>query len=238
MISAAIRLSTKLASHRRFGLISTLVITLVGLIIRFGNLANPRLLIFDETYYVKDAYTLGLFGSERNWQADANADFEMGNLSGFLDTAAYVVHPPFGKWVIWLGMQLFGADSAFGWRFATALLGTLMIPLVIIIARRLIGSNFFAAVAGLMMALEGLSITLSRTAILDGILAFFALLAFYFVIRDQEAWERRLRHARSNGLVIRGWLLLAGIALGLAIGVKWSGLYFLAALGIYTFIWI
>ena len=135
MISAAIRLSTKLSSHRRFGLISTLVVTLVGLIIRFGNLANPRLLIFDETYYVKDAYTLGLFGSERNWQADANADFEMGNLSGFLDTAAYVVHPPFGKWVIWLGMQLFGADSAFGWRFATALLGTLMIPLVIIIAR-------------------------------------------------------------------------------------------------------
>ena len=236
MISAAIRVSTKLASHRRFGLLSTLVITLVGLIIRFGNLANPRLLIFDETYYVKDAYTLGLFGSERNWQAGANAEFEMGNLSGFLDTAAYVVHPPLGKWVIWLGMQLFGADSAFGWRFATALLGTLMIPLVILIARRLIGSNFFAAVAGLMMALEGLSITLSRTAILDGILAFFALLAFYFVIRDQEAWERRLRHARSNGLVIRGWLLLAGIALGLAIGVKWSGLYFLAAFGIYTFI--
>ena len=72
------------------------------LIIRFGNLANPRLLIFDETYYVKDAYTLGLFGSERNWQAGANAEFEMGNLSGFLDTAAYVVHPPLGKWVICL----------------------------------------------------------------------------------------------------------------------------------------
>lgn len=236
MISAAIRVSTKLGNHRRFGLVSTLVITLIGLLVRFANLANPRLLVFDETYYVKDAYTLGLFGSERNWQAGANASFEMGNFSGFLDAAAYVVHPPFGKWIIWLGMQLFGADSAFGWRFATALLGTLMIPLVILIARRLIGSNFFAAAAGLMMALEGISITLSRTAILDGILAFFALLAFYFVVRDESAWRERLRRTRSNALVIRGWLLLAGVALGLATSVKWSGLYFLAAFGLYTFV--
>ena len=236
MISAAIRVSTKLANHRRFGLVSTIGITLIGLIIRFANLANPRLLVFDETYYVKDAYTLGLFGSERNWQAGADADFAMGNLSGFLDTAAYVVHPPLGKWLIWLGMQLFGADSAFGWRFATALLGTLMIPLVILIARRLIGSNFFAAVAGLMMALEGISITLSRIAILDGMLAFFALLGFYFVVRDESAWRKRLRRTRSDALVLRGWLLLAGVSLGLAASVKWSGLYFLAAFGLYTFL--
>lgn len=205
-------------------------------LIRFANLANPKVLVFDETYYVKDAFTLGLFGSERQWPKDANPAFESGDLSGFLDAAAYVVHPPFGKWVIWLGMQLFGADSSFGWRFSTALLGTLMVPLVILIARKLIGSNFFAAVAGFFMALEGLSITLSRTAILDGILAFFVLLGFYFIVIDGERWRQRLRFTRSTALVLRPWLLAAGVSLGLATSVKWSGLYFLAGFGLYTFV--
>ena len=236
MITAAIKLSTKWSGHSRFGWLSTLVITFIGAVIRFANLANPRVLVFDETYYVKDAYTLGLFGSERKWSEDPNPAFEAGDLSGFLDAAAYVVHPPLGKWVIWLGLQLFGADSSFGWRFATALLGTLMIPLVILIARKLIGSNFFAAIAGLFMALEGLSVVLSRTAILDGILAFFVLVGFYFIVLDTEKWRKKLRSTLSNQLVFRPWLLAAGLALGLASGVKWSGLYFLAALGLYTFI--
>jgi len=131
-----------MASHRWFAPISTLLITALAAIIRIANLANPRLLVFDETYYVKDAYTLGLFGSERNWQDNPNPDFENGILSGYLEGAAYVVHPPFGKWIIWSGLELFGADSSFGWRIATAVLGVLMVPLVILIARRLIGSNF------------------------------------------------------------------------------------------------
>jgi len=236
VITASIKLATRWSGHSRFGWLTTLVITFIGAVLRFANLANPKVLVFDETYYVKDAYTLGLFGSERKWPENANAAFEAGDISGFLDSAAYVVHPPFGKWVIWLGMQPFGAESPFGWRFATALLGTLMIPLVIVIARKLIGSNFFAAVAGLLMALEGLSITLSRTAILDGILAFFVVLGFYFTILDGEQWRQRLRSTRSSSLMLRPWLLAAGLTLGLAISVKWSGLYFLAAFGLYTLV--
>ena len=46
-----------MASHRWFAPISTLLITALAAIIRIANLANPRLLVFDETYYVKDAYT-------------------------------------------------------------------------------------------------------------------------------------------------------------------------------------
>ena len=225
-----------MASHRWFAPISTLLITALAAIIRIANLANPRLLVFDETYYVKDAYTLGLFGSERNWQDNPNPDFESGILSGYLEGAAYVVHPPFGKWIIWSGLELFGADSSFGWRIATAVLGVLMVPLVILIARRLIGSNFFAAIAGLFMALEGLSITLARTAILDSNLAFFALLGFYFILLDTQAWSSRLQKTKSSALRFRPWLLLAGISLGLATGIKWSGLYFLAVFGLYTFV--
>ena len=209
---------------------------MIGAAIRFGNLMNPQSLVFDETYYVKDAFTLGLFGSERDWVNDPNPAFESGDLFGYLETAAYVVHPPIGKWVIWFGLEVFGADSTLGWRFSVALLGTLAIPIVIATAKLLIGNRFFALIAGLFLALEGLAIVMSRTAILDGILMFFVLAGFYFIVLDLNWWRARLNSTRSNALAIRPWLLPAGIFLGLATGVKWSGLYFLAAFGLYTFV--
>ena len=236
MIAQAVNLAGALSRSRLFYPLGILAITLLGALIRFGNLTNPQALIFDETYYVKDAFTLGLFGSEREWVDDPNPAFEAGDLSGYLTEAAYVVHPPIGKWVIWLSMELFGADSTLGWRFSVALLGTLAIPLVIAIAHRLIGNKFFALLTGLFLAIEGLAIVMSRTAILDGILMFFVLLGFYFIARDLDYWRSRMNRLQSNALAIRPWLIPAGISLGLATGVKWSGLYFLAFFGLYTFV--
>ena len=244
MIYGLLTLTKLAAASRWFYPISTLLITALGALLRFGNLANPQLLVFDETYYVKDAYTLGLFGHEKQWPDGANAVFESGDVSGYLQDGAYVVHPPVGKWIIWLGMQLFGADSSFGWRFSVALLGTLAIPLIIAAARLLIGNRVFAALAGLFLAIEGQSIVMSRTSILDGILAFFVLLAFYFLLRDRAAVSRRLNQAalmkRDFVLSPRPWLWAMALTLGVACSVKWSGLYFLAAFGLYSFIadWI
>ncbi len=244
MIYGLLTLTKLAAASRWFYPISTLLITALGALLRFGNLANPQLLVFDETYYVKDAYTLGLFGHEKQWPDGANAAFESGDVSGYLQDGAYVVHPPVGKWIIWLGMQLFGADSSFGWRFSVALLGTLAIPLIIAAARLLIGNRVFAALTGLFLAIEGQSIVMSRTSILDGILAFFVLLAFYFLLRDRAAISRRLNQAalmkRDFVLSPRPWLWAMALTLGVACSVKWSGLYFLAAFGLYSFIadWI
>jgi dolichyl-phosphate-mannose--protein O-mannosyl transferase len=231
-----VNLANALSRSRYFYPLGILLITLLGGAIRFLNLSNPKELIFDETYYVKDAFTLGLFGSERNWEEDPNPAFEAGDLSGYLETGAYVVHPPIGKWVIWAGLELIGPASSLGWRFSVALLGTLAIPLLIAIANRLIGNKFFALLAGLFLALEGLAIVMSRTAILDGILMFFVLLGFWFIVLDLHWWRARLNRLRSNSLTLRPWLIPAGIAFGLAAGVKWSGLYFLAFFGIFTFI--
>ena len=224
-----------ISQSRYFYPLGILAITLLGAVIRFGNLSNPQVLMFDETYYVKDALTLGLYGSERDWVEDANPQFESGDFSGILDAAAYVVHPPIGKWVIYLGMLLFGAESSFGWRFSVALLGTLAVPLVITIAKQLIGNRVFALLAGLFLALEGLAIAMSRTAILDGILSFFVLCGFYFVVKDLHYWRQRLNKTHSSSLVLRPYLLPAAVFFGLAMGVKWSGLYFLAFFGLYTF---
>lgn len=217
-------------------LVGGLLITALGGLIRFVNIANPAALVFDETYYVKDAYTLGLFGSERVWPEDANLSFEAGDTDVYETAGSYVVHPPFGKWVIWLGLRLFGADSTVGWRFAVALLGTLAIPLMIAIARRLTASKKFALFAGLLLALEGVSIVLSRTAILDGILTFFVMLGLLVTIQADWAWRRATVLADAAPIRIQPWLITLGVVMGLASSVKWSGLYFLAAFGIYTFL--
>ncbi len=192
MVSKLTKLLGRLSLSRHFTWASTLAITALAALLRFLNLANPPELVFDETYYVKDAYTLGLYGSERVWPENANPDFEAGNLEVYTTDPSYVVHPPLGKWIIWLGLNLFGADSSFSWRFSTALLGTLAIPLIILIARQLTKSPLFSAIAGLLLAIEGQSIVLARTAILDGILTFFVLLSLFFLIKAIEAQRKRI----------------------------------------------
>ena len=236
MISALNRFALRVHSSRSLTVLAGLAITALGALLRFGNNANPATLVFDETYYVKDAYTIGLFGSERAWPENANLDFEAGNTDVFEQVGSYVVHPPFGKWIIFLGLQLFGADSPFGWRFSTALLGTLVIPLVMFIAWRLIGSRVFALLAGLFIALEGQSIVMSRTAILDGILTFMVVLGLAILVVADSWWRGRVATKGRATLTLQPWLILLGVVMGLASSVKWSGLYFLAFFGVYTFL--
>ena len=236
MISALNRFALRVHSSRSLTLLTGLAITALGALLRFGNNANPATLVFDETYYVKDAYTLGLFGSERAWPENANLDFEAGNTDVFEQVGSYVVHPPFGKWIIFLGLQLFGAESPFGWRFSTALLGTLVIPLVMFIAWRLIGSRVFALLAGLFIALEGQSIVMSRTAILDGILTFMVVLGLAILVVADSWWRGRVATKGRATLTLQPWLIILGVVMGLASSVKWSGLYFLAFFGVYTFL--
>ena len=235
MISSLASWYKRVSLHKNFLLVSTLAITALAGAIRFLNLSNPAVLVFDETYYVKDAYTLGRFGSERAWPENANPDFEAGNPDVFEQIGSYIVHPPLGKWIIWLGINLFGVESSFGWRFSTAILGTLCVPLLIIIARRLFRSNGFAAIAGFLLAIEGHAVVLSRTAILDGILTFFVLVSFWLLIRSVDYWKAKISSGKIR-LQIQPWLLMLGVSMGLAGSVKWSAAYFLLAFGIYSFI--
>lgn len=235
MVSSLASWFKRVSLHKNFALISTLSITALAASIRFLNLGNPPVLVFDETYYVKDAYTLGKFGSERAWPENPNPQFEAGTPDFFEQIGSYIVHPPFGKWVIWLGINLFGVESSFGWRFSTALLGTLSVPLLMLIARRLTRSRGFAAIAGFLLAIEGQSVVLSRTAILDGILTFFVLVGFWILIKSLDYWREKITSGRTH-LQFQPWLLLLGVTMGLAGSVKWSAAYFLLIFGIYTFL--
>lgn len=56
----------------------TLIVLLAG-VLRFYNLAHPNAIVFDETYYAKDAYSYVHYGYELSWTKDANASFVAGH---------------------------------------------------------------------------------------------------------------------------------------------------------------
>ncbi len=225
-------------------------------VLRFVRLGEPNTLVFDETYYVKDGYSYLVSGYERNWPDKANDAFNAGNPSILLDTPEYVVHPPVGKWMIAAGMWLFGSDNAFGWRFAAALTGTLSVLLLALIAQKLFSSVTLGGVAGLLLAVDGHHLVLSRTSLLDIFLMFWVLAAFGALLLDRDDGRRRLAErigrqalASTTGfptrlqllsgpwLGIRWWRIAAGVCLGLAVGTKWSALFFLAGFGLLTVFW-
>ncbi len=219
-----------------------LVVTLLAAVLRLVNVGHPHQLAFDETYYVKDAWSLWTLGYEGTWGENANEAFVTLQQLPLESTGSFVVHPPLGKWLIALGMSIGGPDDSVGWRLATALLGTGMVLLTYLIARRLSGSVVVATVAGTLLAIDGLAIVMSRIALLDTPLTFFILLGALFVLIDRErtipVLERRDPDAPDPfwGPVLwrRPWLVAAGLALGAACAVKWSGLYALAAFGLYV----
>ena len=255
----ALRLHTPAA-----GWVATAIATLVAALIRLPGLDNVRTLVFDETYYVKDAWSLLTLGYEGTWPKNYDASFAAGNVSGLSPVASYAVHPPTGKWIIALGMKLFGQADPVGWRITTAICGVITVFLLCRIAQNLFRTPPLTLLAGLFLATDGMAIVMSRTSILDGLLAMFALAAFLCVVKDQRSTlprlERRLRDWEHVGSPRRGladlrayvtrrerrrfaigpnsgnrpWLLAAGILCGLASSVKWSGIYVLACLGLFV----
>lgn len=204
-------------------------ITIFALLLRTIGLGHPHSLVFDETFYVKDAWTLFNLGYESTWPENTDPVFNSGGADTFNAVASFVVHPPLGKWLIALGMAPSAGIDPFGWRIAVALAGTLSVFLLILIARRLTGSTLMGCIAGFLLAIDGQAIVLSRVTILDGLLTTAVLAAAYFVLRDR-AWIRAHEHA----IFWRPWLLAAGVTFGLACGIKWSGIYILAFFGLWV----
>ena len=122
----------------------------------------------------------------------------------------FIVHPPVGKWLIAAGMKVFG-DDEFGWRISTAIAGTIAIIVIGLIAQRLFRSQLLTIFTTFLAAVDGLALVHSRTSLLDNFLTVLILAATYFFIRKNY--------------------LATAIFLGLALGTKWSAIYFLAIFG-------
>lgn len=245
--------STLPAQIRLWGWLATALAAILAAITRLTGLTHPHQMVFDETYYVKGGYSLITYGYERDWVgSDADEMFVQGSDAAADTVGDYVVHPPLGKWLIGFGQALFGTDNGFGWRFATALAGIISVILITRIALRLFRSVPLAAAAGVFMALDGVGIVLSRTGILDSLLAAFVLAGFWAVLHDRDWTRRRLARRVAHGpvdesgrplstlgptVLFRPWLIAAGALIGLGCGVKWSAIYALAVFGILVFAW-
>ncbi|GLY03365.1 glycosyltransferase family 39 protein [Actinoplanes sp. NBRC 101535] len=214
------RLSTLDRRFDPYSWLVTAVIVVVAGILRFAGVGDVKGHIFDEVYYPTDAWDMLQHGVE--WDEKTNGP-------------AYVVHPPLGKWLIAIGEQIFG-NNELGWRFSTAVAGTVMVLVLIRVAYRMFRSIVLAATAGLLMALDGFQMVLSRTSLLDIFLGLFILLAFAAMVLDRDHYRQAWQRALADGYdpettptvprIVPWWLLVSGVMFGLACGVKWNALFF------------
>ncbi len=204
-----------------------LTVTAIAAVVRLWGLSNPPMLVFDENYYAKAA-CIFVGGSDEvcriespNERTFREQEWDVGSF----------VHPPLGKWTIALGIKAFGMDP-FGWRIGSAVAGTLAVTGVALIAQLLFGRPLWTFLAGLLLALEHLSVVLSRQALLDIHVQLWIVIGFLCLVLDRRWIDLRTRRGPPSEApgervvpspLWRPWRYAAGIALGGAVAVKWSG---------------
>jgi dolichyl-phosphate-mannose--protein O-mannosyl transferase len=153
-----------------------------GVYLRVQQLGFPPTLTFDEHHFVENA---------RNY------------LAGRPD---WNDHPPLGKLLMALSMQLIG-DSPVGWRVTALCFGLASIVLAYLVGRALFRDPLAGALAAAFFAIDGFLIAYSRTALLDGMLVTLGLLALLLLAPGPS----------------RARLIGAGVLAGLASSIKLSG---------------
>ncbi|WP_131769465.1 phospholipid carrier-dependent glycosyltransferase [Candidatus Frankia meridionalis] len=244
------RLVPPMPTDRIAGWLASLAIAAVAGVLRFWQLTEPRGIYFDEVYYTHDAYGLLTHG------------YELTDIKSGCNGAGFVVHPPLGKWLMAASEWIFGytdcadvrhGNPELGWRFASAVAGTLAVLVLARIARRMFRSTLLGCFAGLLLAFDGLEFVQSRIGILDIFLMTGLVLALACLVLDRDhgrarlasrladtgdAPEGRTRGARFGArLGARPWRLACGLCLGAAMGVKWSAVYTLVGFAALAIAW-
>ncbi|AGF71896.1 dolichyl-phosphate-mannose--protein O- mannosyl transferase [Corynebacterium halotolerans YIM 70093 = DSM 44683] len=213
--------------------VSTLVIAVLAFFTRFVGLTSAvssGTPVFDEKHYVPQAWDMV--------RSQVNP-----LIGGIESNPGYglVVHPPLGKQLIAYGEMIFGY-TPLGWRVMVALFGSLTVVFTMALARRISHSWQVATFAGVLAVFDGVLLVSSRFGMLDIFQVFFIVAAAWALARDHQQVRERFHHAWVNGLMgvsafgprlgFRWWRFTAGVLLGLALGVKWSGLYYIAFFGL------
>lgn len=139
--------------------------------------------------------------------------------------------PPLSKEVIAAGEWTYGwyratfqgasgnyADlgfNTFGWRLSVMVFGSLTVPMMYLLARRLWDFRLFAVAAGILACFDGMFFVQSRIGMIDMIPIFLILLAYWVFLIHLHS-----RGPRDSILT----LFLVGICVGLAVSAKWISL--------------
>jgi dolichyl-phosphate-mannose-protein mannosyltransferase len=200
----------------RLDLVLMAVLTAAAGLLRGFHLTRPPR-YFDEGYYAPDAC----------WYVHRSA--------ALCGQASEVTreHPPLAKWLIGGGIELLGYHPS-GWRIASLVAGTLTIPLLYLLARRMIGSTVAAVVSAGLLSIDFLHFLQSRLAMLDVFVTLFGVAAVLCAVIDRDALRAGVTGRRRLG---RPWRLAAGLCAGAAVACKWSGLGVLAAVLLLAVVW-
>lgn len=195
--------------------VTSLGLVVLATVLLVRDLGRPEGIVFDEVYYVGDARDYLQFGTE----------------------GSFAVHPPLGKWLLAAGIRFVG-DDPFGWRIPAAVAGVLLVLVVHGLAHQLLSGarhrESLAAAAALLLLLDGVFLVQARTAMLDVFLALFTAVGVWLLVVDRDLALSGDRWPVRHG---RGLRLLAGVAFGCALAVKWSGLLGLGVGGLLALTW-
>src|SRR5216684_8262989 len=181
-----------------------------------GALSPPNGQVFDEIYFPVFAYD-DVKGMELCKPTQTECKFS------YFDP-----EPPLAKLFIaggewgygWYRAHFQGASgdyidlgfNTFGWRIAACIFGTLCVPMVYLMARRLWPNRLFALAAATFVCFDGMFFLQSRIGMIDIFPIFFILLAYTLYLVHIQS-----RTPRASFVT----LLLLGIVLGLGIASKW-----------------
>lgn len=138
-------------------------------------------------------------------------------------------HPPLGKVIMSWFVGLFGM-TPFGWRFAGALAGILMLPVMYLLGKQLTKRTDMAFAAMLMLSLDCMHLTQTRIATIDSFPVLFILLSYLFMARFMQ---RDMVMQPLTKLLPD--LALSGLFMGCGIASKWIGVYAGAGLAVLFF---
>ena len=138
-------------------------------------------------------------------------------------------HPPLGKVLTSFSVAVFGM-TPFGWRFAGALAGILMLPGIYLLGKQLTKRTWMSALACLFMALDCQHLTQTQLSTIDSFPVLFIIFAYFFMLRFIQTDYRREK--ASVSLIP---LAFSGLFMGLSIASKWIGIYAGAGLAVLFF---
>ena len=143
-----------------------------------------------------------------------------------LDVPRNTEHPLLGKELIAAGIALFG-DNVWGWRLIPSLFGASTVVAVFALLWLML-RNMRSAVIGALLVLLNFHVFIqARIAMLDVFLGAFILWAMVVFL-----WA-----AHGNPKQVRWRWILGSALLGLAVGVKWAAIPYVAMAGL-AFIWL